>query len=147
MSEPLVHLPSAGETLDLGIVRFTIKADSEHTDGAYSLIEASGAAFAMPHVHHNREEAFYVVEGQLVFLVGDDTVEASAGAFLLVPRGTIHAFRANGDARVLIVHSPGGFETFFRESAAALMRNEFNLEFRNRLAERHGMTYHDDVTY
>ena len=45
------------------------------------------------------------------------------------------------------IHSPGGFERFFRESAAAIEAGTFDQAFRDRLAEEVGVTYHDDVTY
>lgn len=147
MTSPVVHEPGEGEGTRVGPVGFTIKADSSGTQGAYSFVEASGTVFATPHVHHNREEAFYVLEGSVTFLAGDQTVEGTAGSFVLVPRETMHGFRANGDARLVIIHSPGGFERFFRESAAALARGEFDRDFRDRLADEVGMTYHDDITF
>ena len=36
------------------------------------------------HMHNNDDEAWYVLEGKLCVKVGDDTVEASAGAAVLV---------------------------------------------------------------
>lgn len=147
MTAPLVHEPGAGEGAEFGPVRFAIKAGGENTQGAYSLVEASGPVFATPHVHHDREEAFYVLEGSVTFLAGTGTVEGKAGSFVLVPRETMHGFRSDGESRLLIIHSPGGFERFFRESAAAIGRGEFDREFRDRLAAELGMTYHDDITF
>jgi quercetin dioxygenase-like cupin family protein len=147
MTAPLVHQPGGGESAEIGTIRFAIKADSEHTQGSYSLVEASGPVFATPHVHHDREEAFYVLEGSITFLAGEDTVEGTAGSFVLVPRETMHAFRCNGDARLIIIHSPGGFERFFRVMAPAIVRGEFDQAARDRLAEEVGMTYHDDIEF
>ena len=147
MTAPVVHQPGEGEGTAVGPVRFAIKADSGHTQGAYSLVEASGTVFATPHVHHDREESFYVLEGSVTFLAGTETVEGTAGSFVLVPRETMHGFRSNGDARLIIIHSPGGFERFFREISAAAARGEFDTAFRDRLAKEVGMTYHDDVTF
>jgi mannose-6-phosphate isomerase-like protein (cupin superfamily) len=103
--------------------------------------------FATPHIHHGREEAFYVLDGRVTFLAGDQTVDGTAGSFVLVPRGTMHGFRSEGDAKLVIIHSPGGFERFFREVAGAVERGDFTTEFRDRLAEELEMTYHDDVTF
>ena len=147
MTAPVVYEPGGGEGAAVGPVRFAIKAGGEDTQGAYSLVEASGTIFATPHVHHDREEAFYVLDGSVLFLAGEKTVEGTAGSFVLVPRGTMHAFRTDGDARLVIIHSPGGFERFFRESAAAVASGEWDLEFRDRLAEELGMTYHDNITF
>lgn len=145
MTAPLIVPPGEGPGADLGVVRFTIKATSEHSSGAYSLVEASGNVGATPHVHHDREEAFYVLDGEVTFLVGDDRVTVGAGSFLVVPRETMHGFRSEGDARLLIVHSPGGFERFFVETGEAVRQGTWSVEFRDRLAAELGMTYHDDV--
>jgi mannose-6-phosphate isomerase-like protein (cupin superfamily) len=147
MTAPLVHRPGEGEGWDFGPVSFTIKADSEATQGSYSLIEAGGNVSATPHVHHTREEAFYVLEGSVTFLAGEDIVEASAGSFVLVPRGTMHAFRSNGESRLVIIHSPGGFERFFRELAGAIANGTLTKEFRDQLAGSLELTYHDDIVF
>ncbi|MGH2758135.1 MAG: cupin domain-containing protein [Actinomycetota bacterium] len=147
MTAPFVHRPGEGEGADLGLVHFAIKAGTEDTQGAYSFVEASGNVHATPHVHHDREEAFYVLDGKVTFLAGEDTVDGEPGSFVLVPRGTMHGFRGAGEARLVIIHSPGGFERFFRESAAALARGELNTQFRDRLAAELGVTYYDDVTF
>ena len=147
MTAPIVLEPGAGEGAAFGAIRFTLKAESRSTNGNYSLVEATGPAFATPHVHHDREEAFYVVEGEVTFLAGEDTVRSSAGSFVLVPRETMHAFRAEGDAKILILHSPGGFERFFREASRAIARGEFDQAARDKLAVEVGVTYHDDVKF
>jgi mannose-6-phosphate isomerase-like protein (cupin superfamily) len=147
LTAPIALPPGGGEAAELGPVRFVLKAGGEQTKGAYSLIEAEGPSFATPHVHHDREEAFFVLEGSITFLAGEDQVEATPGSFLLVPRETIHAFRANGVARLIIIHSPGGFEGFFKKGAEAISKGDFDLEFRDRLATEFGVTYFDDVKF
>jgi mannose-6-phosphate isomerase-like protein (cupin superfamily) len=47
---------------------------------------------APPHVHHRDDEAWYVLEGMLCVRLGDEVVEAAAGAAVLVPRGTPHTY-------------------------------------------------------
>ena len=65
-----------------------------------------------PHVHPAEDDAFYVVEGELVFLVEDDEVAAGEGTFVLVPPGVRHTFanRTDSIARFLNVHAPSGFD-------------------------------------
>src|SRR5215468_11269153 len=60
------------------------------------------------HVHHEDDEAWYVLEGRLGFRVGDEVVEADAGAGVLVPKGTPHSYWNAGhvEARYLLVMSP-----------------------------------------
>ncbi|MCJ8010782.1 cupin domain-containing protein [Paenibacillus sp. KQZ6P-2] len=44
------------------------------------------------HIHHNDDEAWYVLEGTLGFKVGDMIVEANANQAVVVPRGTPHTY-------------------------------------------------------
>ena len=53
----------------------------------------------------------------LSVLLFDQTVEAGAGSFVRIPKGTLHAYSNSGDgpARVLVVLTPAGFQNFWRE--------------------------------
>ena len=80
---------------------------------------AAGEAVAGAHVHHEHTDAFYVLEGELTFEIGHEraTVTITAGGFVAVPPGVVHAFRTDGDrpARWLTIHAPdGGFAAFMR---------------------------------
>ena len=72
------------------------------------------------HVHHETEEAFYILEGEVEITVGPTTVRAVAGGFVLIPRETPHTFKNGGSkpARILTIFSPAGFEQFFIQVAA-----------------------------
>ena len=60
------------------------------------------------HVHHEDDEAWYVLEGTLGFRIGDETVEAHAGSAVFAPRGTAHSYWNAGDgpARYVLVVPP-----------------------------------------
>jgi mannose-6-phosphate isomerase-like protein (cupin superfamily) len=64
------------------------------------------------HVHHDEDDAFYVIEGELTFVLGDETVKAPPGTFVLVPPGVEHGFRNDGEraVRMLNIHAPAGFD-------------------------------------
>jgi quercetin dioxygenase-like cupin family protein len=109
-----------GKTISVLGSSYTYKATKEETGGAYALIEHTVVADGPPpHIHTAEEEAFYVLEGTLDVLVGERTVTATAGDFVLVPRGTVHTFSRAGStaAKVLLIISPAGFEKFFEEIA------------------------------
>jgi mannose-6-phosphate isomerase-like protein (cupin superfamily) len=57
------------------------------------------------HVHHNDDEAWYVLEGVLRIKAGDRDVEAPAGSSVYVPRGTPHTYwnPAPGPVRYLLI--------------------------------------------
>jgi uncharacterized cupin superfamily protein len=44
------------------------------------------------HVHDDEDDAFYVLDGELSFVIGDDEFCAAAGTFVLVPPGVVHTF-------------------------------------------------------
>jgi quercetin dioxygenase-like cupin family protein len=93
----------------------TIKATGKETGGRYTLVEVLGAEGeeAPLHVHHREDEAFWILEGELTFQVGDETIKASPGSFLFGPKGIPHGFTVDsGPARMLWVLSPAGFEEF-----------------------------------
>ncbi|HUZ00378.1 MAG TPA: cupin domain-containing protein [Thermomicrobiaceae bacterium] len=46
----------------------------------------------MPHLHHDDEEAWYVLEGTLRFRTGEREFDAPAGSAVLGPRGVAHTF-------------------------------------------------------
>ena len=92
-------------------------ADSEigGPGGDFVIVEWSDAGtgerewIAPPHVHHADDEAWYVLEGTLRFLIGDRLFEAGPGGAVLAPKGTPHAYgnaRASERARYLLVMTP-----------------------------------------
>src|SRR6185437_4898102 len=93
------------------------KATSETTGGGVGVIEvlASKGAGSPLHVHRREDEWFYVIEGELTFLVGGEKIEAPAGSFVYGPRDLPHTFEvSSSEARFLLVTEPAGFEAFVR---------------------------------
>ncbi len=70
-----------------------------------------------PHHHKNLNELFFVLEGEMEFLVNGKTIKASAGDSVTLPPNTLHTFTNVGKAecRWLNIHSPKGFLAFFDE--------------------------------
>jgi quercetin dioxygenase-like cupin family protein len=95
-----------------------IKATGEQTGGALGLIEhvIPPGAGSPWHVHHNEDESFYVIEGELLFIVGQEQqrIIAGPGTFVFGPREIPHGFRNDGPApaRMLLAATPAGFEQF-----------------------------------
>lgn len=66
---------------------------------------------APPHVHDHEEEAFFVLEGDLVFTLGHDEIEAAPGTYVYIPPGIRHSFRCRSEVgRVYNTLTPGGFD-------------------------------------
>ena len=95
-----------------------IKASAADTGGRYTLVEITApAGFQAPlHVHYTDDEGFYVLEGSVTIVVGDETVELAAGQHAYGPRDVPHTFIIGPDgAKMLWVLAPGGFEDFIEE--------------------------------
>ena len=61
---------------------------------------------------HAEDDAFYVLEGELVFTADGKEIVAGPATFVLVPPGVEHTFENRGDAiaRFVNVHAPAGFD-------------------------------------
>ena len=97
-----------------------MKATSESTNGALMVIEQSGPrGLGSPlHVHHNEDEWFYVVEGELTVWRDGQTIVAGPGDFVWGPRDVPHTFIVSSDAaRFLLGTQPAVFEGFVRALA------------------------------
>ena len=115
----LVLGPGEGRMVPVPGHRVTHKISGEDTDGRYSLLEVELDGDGPPqHLHKNEDEAFYVLEGEIKFLLGERTVIAKAGSFVRIPRGTVHTYcRAEKKpAKLLAIFSPAGFEKFLDEA-------------------------------
>ena len=75
-----------------------------------SLVEIEfDASFEVPpHTHDDHVDSFFVLDGSVEFVHGDDTVAAGPGEFFAASPGTRHGFRSadGGRARVLNLHAP-----------------------------------------
>jgi quercetin dioxygenase-like cupin family protein len=95
----------------------TIHLRAEQSSDVISIIELTApAGFDGPPLHHHDfDEAFYVLEGELTFQVGDELHKAGPGSLTFAPRGSIHTFANLGrePARYLLICTPAGFERRF----------------------------------
>ena len=98
--------------------RFTVKVTQTDVGGRFSLVETLAFRSTEPplHIHHNEDEAWYIVDGQMTFYVGDEVIQAGAGSFVFAPSGLAHTFTVDVEpTRVLVFASPAGFERFALE--------------------------------
>src|SRR5262245_19768429 len=96
--------------------RITVKAGPGETGNAFSQFEVGGPRGGGPplHVHHNEDEAFYILEGQVTMFVGDERIDLEAGDYCFGPRGVPHAYLVRSErARMLVTISPSGSEQLF----------------------------------
>ena len=69
------------------------------------------------HEHATEDDSFYILEGEVTFIVEDGEIVAAPGTFVLVPPGVRHTFANRGDAvaRFVNVHAPAGFDVRLEE--------------------------------
>ncbi len=113
-----------GTTYAVGSATSVFKATRESTAGSFSLAEVTirpGTSGPPPHSHRQLLDSFYVLEGTLTVLLDDEEVEAGPGTYACAPPGVVHTF-ANHSAdpvRFLNLNTPGGWEDYIRDLAAA----------------------------
>lgn len=133
-----------GETrVDDAMLPFKLSAAD--SNGAVSICEFTlGPWESGPvlHKHDAVDEGFYVVAGTLEAQVGDERLQAEAGSFVWVPRGTAHAFANGGPEHLHVVALavPGGIEELFAEQAAyfATLEGPPDLDVLSAMGDRHG---------
>ena len=119
MNTTVVHA-GEGRVINMGPIRITVLEDGTSTRNTMSVAEFAFPPHSpspMPHVHHAHEEGFYVLEGDLEFQVNGETIQASAGSFVMVPIGVAHTFSNSGDkpARFLNTFTPPQYIHYFEE--------------------------------
>lgn len=122
MTDSLVVPPGGGEELLVRGSTLWFKAVAATTGGAFSLHERqvpAGGRRPPAHVHPDRTEAFWVLDGEAEFELDGAVTSAGAGSFVLVPGGVTHTFGAStrAAARLLVLHAPA-LDGYFRELAA-----------------------------
>jgi mannose-6-phosphate isomerase-like protein (cupin superfamily) len=102
MDEPVFLEPGEGERIrnhrglgelaDIEALELYFPADFEGVD---------------PHTHADHSDSFYVLEGEVEFLLGGEWRRVGPGAFVSIPRNVEHGFRPAGTAiRLLNFHTP-----------------------------------------
>jgi uncharacterized cupin superfamily protein len=73
---------------------------------SFEIHEWRGSGPAMLHIHHSDDEAWHVLEGELIFRYSDRAETIGPGMTVFVPAGVAHTYSAGADARYLIVLTP-----------------------------------------
>jgi mannose-6-phosphate isomerase-like protein (cupin superfamily) len=117
--------PDGGKAFWFAGELYTAKAGSEDTSWSFTLLEALSppGGGTLPHIHHREDKTFYVLEGELEFMVEGSPIKVGAGSCLYVRKGTLHTYSNVGTqpARYLGVLAPAGIERFFEEVSVPAM--------------------------
>lgn len=118
-AQHLLQTSTSGRTIAVVGDIYRFLATGDETNSKYAQWEAivPPGGGPPPHVHSQEEEGFYILEGEITFLIEDQKVVATKGMFANMPVGTQHAFRneSNQPARMIITVAPAGLEKMFFE--------------------------------
>ncbi|MGE5521060.1 MAG: cupin domain-containing protein [Candidatus Dadabacteria bacterium] len=98
--------------------RFCILKDGEQTDGAFTLIHCFMRRGGEPpaHYHQNEDMTSYVLQGEIRYHIGSKIFNTREGELAYLPKGIPHQFKLiTQTAKVLMLITPAGFESFFRQ--------------------------------
>lgn len=100
-----------GEGHRVGNVEFLARtADTPRF--TFAIIEIAPGRVLESHHHDDEDDAFLIIEGELIFDLAGGPVTAGPGTFVLVPPGVEHGFRNEGElpVRMFNIHAPAGFD-------------------------------------
>ena len=105
--EAFFAAPDEGERLGREDRSFRLLGELPDLEVVEAVFE-SGWEGVDPHVHDDHSDSFYVLEGEVEFLVNGEWRRGGPGSFFSAPPGVEHGFRIAGEQpiRVLNVHAP-----------------------------------------
>jgi len=97
------------------LLSYKVTGDETHGQLALAEVRAPYGSGSPVHTHRHEDEAWYILEGELTFWLGEESRTATTGDFVFGPRGVRHRFRVDSEmAHFLILVTPDGFEDFTR---------------------------------
>jgi quercetin dioxygenase-like cupin family protein len=120
--------------------QLTVLASGEQT-GSFEIFFQSGPEGCGPPPHsHPWDEAFYVLRGEIHFLVDGTQRTAGAGTTVFVPAGTLHCFQLGaGGAEALSITSRAGASAMFTQFDAEISPDAPDLGKLVSIALTHGL--------
>lgn len=110
----IILAPGQGRRYEMGGMTAIFKADRVESAGGYNISEwrLEPHTKGPPVQDHPEDDVFFVIEGTMHFLTGEECSEAPQGTFVLVPSGVPHTFenRSEAPAAALNFGVPAGFE-------------------------------------
>ena len=142
--QPIVVRSGESEVLPVTGAEVRLLCEGDKTGQAWSLSECTAPENSGPPPHnHPWDEAYYVLEGEVRFTLGDQQTVAKRGDFVYVPAGTLHAFQGASatPARILFFDAPAHAGSFFREVAKEVKDFPRDAYKMGEIGERHGIRF------
>lgn len=122
---------------------FYTKISTKDTDGDVYVFESTRVKEGGPalHFHYEQDEFWYVLTGEFIFKVGEETFSAKAGDTVFGPRKIPHAFAkvGEGEGKLLMFFQPAGkMEEMFQKISAGATKNMSEAD-QDKFREEHGI--------
>lgn len=122
---------------------FYTKVSTKDSDGDIYVFESTRVKEGGPtfHLHFEQDEWWYILKGEFLFKVGDETFTAKAGDTVFGPRMVPHAFAkvGQGEAKLLMFFQPAGkMEAMFQKISAGVTKG-MSEEAQERFRHEHGI--------
>lgn len=140
----LVRAQDRERSLNVVGCSVTVLASNDRT-GSYEVTLQTGPEGMGPPPHsHPWDEAFFVVEGNVHFVLDGQKLLAETGAMIHIPAGTIHGFQfgAGGGRMLEMTGSGGGASRMFRALDAQVPPGPPDVGFMVQLLARHQVRVH-----
>ena len=139
----------AGDRKPLNVLGMplTMLCEASETNGNWSLFEEEVPLGMGPPAHrHDWDEAYYILDGQVDFVIDGETISSARGDFNHLPRGTVHGFKGASEsaARVLIFASPAHGSEFFHELSEQVRTVPNDLTKIPEIGRQHGIEFMPD---
>jgi mannose-6-phosphate isomerase-like protein (cupin superfamily) len=122
---------------------FYTKLSTKDTDGDLYIFESTRVEKGGPtlHLHYSQDEWWYIMEGEFLFKIGDESFTGKAGDSFFGPRMIPHAFSKinDGNARMLITFQPAGKMEAFFKSVSVGPDNTLSEEEKLAIRKDHGV--------
>lgn len=122
---------------------FYTKVSTSDSDGDVFVFESTRIKEGGPsfHLHYEQDEFWYIIKGEFLFKVGEETFTAKAGDTVFGPRNVPHAFAKVGkeEGKLLMFYQPAGkMEDMFKKISAGVTKN-MTEEQQNVFRHEHGI--------
>lgn len=138
--------PGQGEMLNVVGDGVRMLADAQATGGKMVIFETHTQPGMGPplHCHGIDDEYFYVLEGQVRFVVDGQETRLIAGSFAHAPKGSVHTFTncGTGILRMLVICTPPGLEAPFRAVHAMGVEGQRNMHAVVEAFQKHSLSIH-----
>ncbi len=137
--------PAQGKTIVFHNTEMVFKTTLEESGGRYSTILMTHPPLAGPalHLHPDGQETFYVLEGNYIFTLNGETMEAGKGDFISIPAHVPHKYKSGAAGGKVLVTTPPNVEKYFLHIAEKLLAGAVSQEYEFAFAAQNGQVFLD----